>query len=157
MMDTWILVADASRARIFSASRKGEPWELLEELEHPESRMKNRELDPMEQGRTQQSFGAGHRPRMEPRTPPQAVEKEHFAQQLADRLNGAAAGGTCSSLALVAPPHFLGHLRSMLSDHAAKCLVATVDKDYTASDARELASRLDDVVHGEKTLASGSR
>lgn len=152
-MDTLILVADASRARIFSAAQKGHPWKLLEELQHPESRMKNRELDPMEQGRTQQSFGAGHRPRMEPPTAPQEVEKEHFAQQLADRLSQAVADGRCSSLVLVAPPHFLGHLRSRLSHHAAKCLAATLDKDYTGSDARELASRLDDVVHADRALA----
>ena len=148
-MDTWILVADASRARIFSSPKKGQPWKLMEELEHPESRMKNRELDPMEQGRTQQSFGAGHRPRMEPPTAPQEVEKEHFAHQLADALSKAVADGRCSSLVLVAPPHFLGHLRSMLSQHAAKCVAATVDKDYTSSDVRELGSRLDDVVHAE--------
>lgn len=149
-MDTWILVADASRARIFATGKKGQPWKLVEDFEHPESRMKNRELDPMEQGRTQQSFGAGHRPRMEPRTPPQQVEKEHFAQQLANALSKAVVEGACSCLVLVAPPAFLGDLRTMLSDHAAKCVSATVAKDYTGSDARELASRLDEVVHAEK-------
>ena len=154
-MDTWILVADASRARIFAVTKKGQPWKLIEELEHPESRMKNRDLDPVEQGRTKQSFGAGHRPRMEPTTEPQEVEKEHFAQQLADKISQAVAEGTCSSLAVVAPPHFLGHLRSRLSDHAAKVVVATLDKDYTGSDARELASRLDEVVHPDKAVTSG--
>lgn len=155
-MDTWVLVANASRARILTSAKKGQPWKQIDELEHPESRMKNRELDPMEQGRTRQSFGAGHRPRMEPTTEPQEVEKEHFAQQLADRLSKAVADGTCASLVLVAPPHFLGHLRSRLSDHAAKCLVATVDKDYTGSDVRELASRLDDVVHPLNAVISGA-
>ncbi|HVX15139.1 MAG TPA: host attachment protein [Pirellulales bacterium] len=150
-MDTWILVADAGRARIFVSSKKGEPWRLLEEFEHPESRMKNRDLDPMEQGRTKQAFGAGNRPRMEPTTAPQQVEKEHFAQLLADKLSQAVAEGACPALVAVAPPHFLGHLRSRLSDHAGKCLVATVDKDYTGSDARELAARLDDLVHAEHT------
>lgn len=152
-MDSWILVADASRARIFSTGKKGQPWKLVEDFEHPESRMKNRELDPMEQGRTQLSFGAGHRPRMEPRTPPQQVEKEHFAQQLANALSKAVVEGACSSLVLVAPPAFLGDLRTMLSDHAAKCVSATVAKDYTGSDARELASRLEAIVHAEKVEA----
>jgi protein required for attachment to host cells len=149
-MDTWILVADASRARIFASEKKNQQWKLVKEFDHPESRMKNRDLDPMEQGRTQQSFGAGHRPRMEPRTAPQQVEKEHFAQELADALSKGIVEGDCSALALVAPPAFLGDLKAMLSDRAAKCISATVAKDYTGSDARELASRLEDVVFGEK-------
>ncbi|MGH7135922.1 MAG: host attachment protein, partial [Pirellulales bacterium] len=36
-MDTWILVADASRARIFAAGASGQPWKLVEDFEHPES------------------------------------------------------------------------------------------------------------------------
>ena len=152
-MDTWILVADASRARIFATGKKGQPWKLVEDFEHPESRMKNRQLEPLEQGRTRHSFNAGHRPRMEPRTPPQQVEKEHFAQELANALSKSLVDGACSSLVLVAPAQFLGDLKTMLSDHAAKCVLATVAKNYTGSDARELASRLDEVVHAEKVEA----
>lgn len=148
-MDKWVLVADASRARIFSSAKSGKPWRLVEECEHHESRMRNRELDPKEQGRQRQSAGMAHRPRMEPRTAPQQVEKNHFAQQLAGKLSQAVVEGDCSALVLVAPPHFLGQLKSTLSDRAVKSISATVAKDYTASDARELAARLDEVVHGQ--------
>lgn len=150
-MDKWVLVADAARARIFSSTKAGKPWKLVEECEHHQSRMKNRELDPKEQGRQRQSAGMGYRPRMEPRTAPQQVEKNHFAQELAGKLSQAVVQGDCSSLVLVAPPHFLGQLKNTLSDQAAKSISATVAKNYTGSDARELASRLDDVVHGQNT------
>lgn len=153
-MDKWVLVADASRARIFSPAKPGKPWRLIEELEHQESRMKNRELDPKEQGRQRQSAGMAHRPRMEPRTAPQQVEKNHFAQQLADKLSQAVVDGDCTSLVLVAPPHFLGQLKNTLSDRACKSVSATVGKDYTGSDARELASRLDEVVNGQSLPGS---
>jgi len=146
-VDTWILVADASRGRLFSSSKKGQPWTLIAEFDHPESRMKNRDINMKEQGRTRQSFGAGHRPRMEPDTEPKEVEAEHFAHELVDKLSHGRSQKTYESLALVAPPHFLGHLRSMLDEQASKCLVATVDKDYTDSNVQELMSRLEDVVH----------
>lgn len=149
-MDTWVLVADAARARIFASTKSGKPWKLVEELEHQQSRMRNRELDPKEQGRQRQSAGMAHRPRMEPRTSPQQVEKNHFAQQLAGKLSQAVVQGDCSSLVLVAPPHFLGQLKSTLSDQATKSIGATVAKDYTGSDARELAARLDDVVYASE-------
>lgn len=146
-MDTWILVADGSRGRLFSSPNKGQPWTLVQEFTHPASRAKNRDIDPKERGRAQQSFGAGHRPAMEPRTAPKEVEAEHFAHELANAMSDGVQRRACSAVALVAPPHFLGHLKDMLDPQAQKCLVAAIDKDYTMSDSRELISRLDDAVH----------
>ena len=146
-MDTWILVADGSRGRLFSSSKKGQPWQLVQEFSHPASRAKNRDIDPKERGRMQQSFGAGHRPAMEPRTEAKEVEVEHFAHELAHAVSDGVERRACDSVALIAPPHFLGHLREMLDTQAQKCVVATVDKDYTMSDLRELMERLDDTVH----------
>lgn len=146
-MDTWILVADASRGRIFASSKKGTSWKLVEERDHPESRMKNREINMKEQGRTRQSFGAGHRPAMEPDTEPKEVEAEHFAHELAQRASDGLKHNAFSGLVLVAPPHFLGLLKDSLDPQASKHLLATVDKDYTDSDVGELMTRLDEVVH----------
>ena len=148
-MDTWILVADASRGRVFASSKKGQPWTLVAEFDHPESRMKNRDINMKEQGRTRQSFGAGHRPRMEPDTEPKEVEAEHFAQELVEKLSDGRNHNAYGSLALVAPPHFLGQLRNRLDGQAAKCVVATVDKDYTGSNVPELMSRLEDLLYVE--------
>lgn len=156
-MDTWILVANASRARIFASPAHGKPWQTVAELEHPESRMKNRDINMKEQGRTKQSFGAGHRPMMEPVTEPKEVEAEHFAHQLADKLTEAAERQVYEGLVLVAPPHFLGLLRKTLPDKAQKFVAVTVDKDYTASDVRELMERLEGAVYGETAVASGNR
>jgi protein required for attachment to host cells len=86
---------------------------------------------------------------MEPDTEPKEVEAEHFAHELAEKLAEGVVRKSCSAIVLVAPPHFLGLLKGLLSGQTSKCLVATVDKDYTASDVRELMARLDDVVHSE--------
>lgn len=148
-MDTWILVANASRARIFTSPERGKPWQTVGEFEHPESRMKNRDINMKEQGRTKQSFGAGHRPMMEPVTEPKEVDAEHFAHQLANKLTDGAQRQVYEGLVLVAPPHFLGLLRKILSESTQKFVTATVDKDYTASDVRELVERLEGAVYGE--------
>ncbi len=97
----------------------------------------------------QQSFGAGHRPAMEPRTEAKEVEAEHFAHELAHALSEGVQRRACSSVALVAPPHFLGHLKSMLDAQTQKHVVAAIGKDYTGSNLAELMTRLDDAVHPE--------
>ncbi len=70
-MKQWVLVADASRARIFSVPEKdGKPWTLEKEFEHPESRAKATDLTTDVPGRVKQSFGQGSRPAMEEPTDP---------------------------------------------------------------------------------------
>lgn len=146
-MNAWILVADGSRARLFSASKRGESWQLLETFEHLETRERTADISPVERGTQKQSFGQG-RPAMEARHSPRDVEQMHFAQQLADKLADGLKHNAYAGLVLAAPPKFLGLLKGMLDGQTAKSVIATVDKDYTLSNERELVERLEDVVHG---------
>ncbi len=146
-MDAWILVADGSRARLFSASKRGEPWKLIEQFEHPETRERTGEITPTERGTQKQAFGSG-RPAMQPKMAPRDVEELHFAQQLRDKLVDGLKHNSYGGLVLVAPPKFLGQLKGMLDSQTSKCVVATVDKDYTQSNEKELMQRLEDAVHG---------
>jgi len=167
MDTTWILVADGSRARLFSASKIPTPWILLDEFEHSESRAKTIELDPTERGRQKSSFGVGNRAAgsgaassraaMEPKTAPRRVEQIHFAQQLKDRLSDGLRHGAYSQLVLVAPPRFLGQLKAMLDPAVSKCVVRTVDKDYTKSNVAELVERLGEFVYGEEVAGHQGR
>jgi protein required for attachment to host cells len=143
-MDTWILITDASRARVFSADPAGTTWTLQREHQHPASRAKEAELDPSQRGRQQQRAGGPYRPAMEPSTPPKEVERETFARELAEGLERDFDAHRYAHLVLVAPPHFLGLLRKSLSDKVAKQVVATVDKDYTGLDVRRLPELLAD-------------
>ena len=47
-------------------------------------------------------------------------------------------------------PHFLGLLRNSVDPETSKCLAATVEKDYTDSDVRELMTRLETVIYPAK-------
>jgi protein required for attachment to host cells len=143
---TWILISDASRARLFAASSRQKPWTLVRELEHPQSRAKGQDIMADKPGRVKQSMGAGSRPAMEPVTPPKEVEAEHFAQQLAAVLEDGHGRNDYARLVLAAPPSFLGLLRKALSTQVGKRVVASVDKDYTQLHERDLPERLSDVL-----------
>ncbi len=147
-MNQWILVADASRARLFSVSESsnhdhlgdGQPpaWVLEQELEHPKSRAKVSELVSGQQGRSQQSGNHNLHPAMSERTDPKEVEAEVFARQLAEVLHQGNTHNRFERLVLIAPPHFLGLLRSTIDPQVAKRVVLSLDKDYTHLPLREL-------------------
>ena len=145
-MITWILVSDASRARLFSLAEKEKTWELVQAFEHPESRAKGSELITDKPGRMQQSAGRGNRPAMEPHMSPKEVEADVFVRELADYLDNGRTHNAYQNLALVAPPSFLGKLRNSLSVQVMKHVVVTVDKDYTQISDRDLHKRLDGVL-----------
>jgi protein required for attachment to host cells len=141
-MKQWILVADASRARIFSVPENNKPWQLERELEHPNSRAKATDLTTDVPGRVKQSFGAGSRPAMEDPTDPKEIEAQAFARSLAAELEKGLNQNRFERVTLVAPPHFLGLLRGTVSEQVVKRIQHSVNKDYTLLPARELPSHV---------------
>jgi protein required for attachment to host cells len=141
-MKQWVLVADASRGRIFSIPDDNKPWQLERELEHPESRAKATDLTTDVPGRVKQSFGAGSRPAMEDPTDPKEVEAQTFARTLATALEQGLNQNRFERLTLVAPPHFLGLLRGTVPDQVGKRIHQAINKDYTHLPARELPTHV---------------
>ncbi|HEX3655850.1 MAG TPA: host attachment protein [Pirellulales bacterium] len=141
-MNTWILVGDASRARLFSANGAKGPWTLVRSLEHPESRMNDADLAGRQRGRQQQSGGVG-RPAMEPVTMPKEVEREAFAAELGHLLDHEFDVNSYSDLVLIAPPHFLGLLRKTLGGKLRKHVIAELDKDYSQLPLHDLQPRVE--------------
>lgn len=145
-MTTWILVANASRAALYATDGARE-FELLAALSHPESRLKSSELSPTEPGHAGKSRGGSpRRTALENKTPPHEVEAEHFAGELGERISDGARRHAFDRLVLVAPPEFLGQLRQRLHGDAKKSLVASIDKDYTLLEPKELQEKLADVL-----------
>ena len=141
-MNTWILIGDSSRARLFSRNGVKGPWKLVRSLEHPESRLPDSELAGRQRGRQQQSGGIG-RPAMEPVTMPKEVEREAFAAELGHLLDHEYDVNSYSDLVLIAPPHFLGLLRKTLGGKLRKRVIAELDKDYTLLPVHELQPRVE--------------
>ena len=138
MKDILVIVANASRARLFHVH--GGQLERLESLKHPESRSKGSELESDKPGRAFDDSGGGgpHRSGMEPPTDPHDNELRAFAREVARRASILARRGHYRDLLVVAPPRFLGRVKSELDAEVAKRIVATVSHDYTAKTEAEL-------------------
>lgn len=148
-MKNWLVVANASQARVLEAAATAGPYQLLAELAHPESRKKGIELDNDRPGRAEgnvHSQGGGvHAPGgglYEPRVDARKREHERFAQEVAAVLNAGVADGRCAGLVIVAADPFLGQLKAKLSERASEQVLRTLSKDYTSLSEPELAKRL---------------
>lgn len=144
---TFVLVADASRARLYLHNEGSSQLSVAEEFEHPESRAKNLDLASDKPGRAFSSGGTGMgRSAMESPTEPKEVEAEKFARELGHRLAALCDAHAFDDLVIAAPPKFLGLLRGALATHhngVSNRVVAWHEKDYTTvTDVRELAERL---------------
>jgi protein required for attachment to host cells len=147
-MTTWILVSDASRAKLFSTELREHDWKLLEEFDHPEGRETSSEIRPSSPpGKSKESSAPGaHHTAFQPRTTPKEAEAERFAHLLGEHLNHAVERSAFDHLVLVAPPHMLGVLREKLKNPAASRLRTTVNKDLAMLGAADLRERLLDTV-----------
>ena len=154
--NTWILVCDASRARLFREVSKKKGLELLQEMDHAESRAHVRDLTSDANGRkpvgpvparSGNGHGAYGRPGAEPDTDPKEVEAQKFARELAAVLERGLLDHAYERLVVVAPPHFLGTLRRTVTHQVEKKLEVTIDKDLTGIPLRDLTERLDATLH----------
>ena len=135
MSEKWVVVANASRASIYEYRKTG--LEFVQELLHPESRAKARDL-------VSDRHGKNHPPEVvtgiysEPSDPKQ-VEADRFALQLAKALAEAIKPPhqTNSQLWVFASPHFHGLLNKHLPKEVQK-ISLHIQKDYTSLPKQEL-------------------
>jgi len=139
---TWLLVADSSKARLYSMHKarilqeqNSKHLELIGEYAHADSRKKGSELATDKQG----EFGSGT---FVEATSPKIHEAEQFAHELIIRLNSARKEGTFRDLILVAPPAFMGLLLKHMPHEIQKCVSQKIEKDYTQDDKQQLVHNL---------------
>jgi protein required for attachment to host cells len=141
MKTQWIVVANASLARVFKREIPTGPLLAVSTMEHPESRAKGSELGDDRPGHEANDFSAGGN-RFEPRTDPRRKEHRRFAHEIAERLDDALARGEFGSLAIYASDPFLGELKGALSGPVAHRLQVTRDSDFTSLGVDALEQRL---------------
>lgn len=141
MKNLLLIVANSSRARLYRV-RAGR-LELLERLEHPESRVRASDLVTDRPGRGQDdSGGLPHRSTMDPAEDPHEHEMIVFAREVARRTAILARRGRYPEVLLMAPPRFLGRVKSALDPGVARRIVASVSHDYTTKADAELVDIL---------------
>ena len=136
----WILVANASRARLFSTDDRAEQWDLREEFHHEESRQRSVDLLNQEDN---PNAGTLNKPLAENEpNGRQHLEHERFARQLAERLERGLNERAYERLVIAAPPSFLGHLRKVVSKRVHQHLMMDLRADYSNIPAQELPERI---------------
>jgi protein required for attachment to host cells len=147
-MKNWVVVANASRARVLEESGPVGVYEHVADLVHPQSRQKAGDLADDRPGHFPgpAAHGTGSSA-FEPRTSPRVREHDRFASELAALLDEGIADGRCAGLVVVASNPFLGLLTEHLGDRARKAILRSVASDYTALSEQELGQRIG-LLHG---------
>lgn len=136
----WVLVGDGRRALLLQ--NHGDP-DLLD-LRVVEARV-DENPPTRDQGTDApgRAFGTGGAPRSAVDNADwHELEKEHFAREIAQRINTAAESGELSEIVIIVPPRVLGELRQELSAKAKSKVKGELDKDLTHHPLPEIEKAL---------------
>ena len=140
MRKTWVIVADNSRARIFTAETPSSPLIEVDSIVHPEARMHDRDITSDLPGRGSGSGGARHSYVTE--TDAKDHENAGFARRIAGFLDDARKSDKFRQLIIVAAPSLLGKLRGGLNDQTKKLVSLELDKNLSALSPVEIRKHM---------------
>jgi protein required for attachment to host cells len=141
MTTTWIIAADASRARILQVTDRARELAEVDDLLNPEGRVHDREL--ISDAHPRFSGHAGGGPGSD-REETSAAEHatELFAKRVGDYLDKARTAHRYDRLHLIAPPKFLGQLRKALGKEVQKMVAEELPKDLSWLNARDIQAHV---------------
>ena len=135
---TWIVAADASRARLFEIAEPERELREIEEFSHPRGRAKNREINSEPDGRFFTTGGGPSAHTTGHKLTPVEHENKRFSKSLARYLDKALSRHRYGKLYLIAPPEFLGLMRGNLSDKVRRITAEEINKDLSWLDGRAI-------------------
>lgn len=140
MKTDWILVANASRARLLQHDA-GMPLVMLQHFDHPQSRLHAADLAPDQMGRraADRAHGAVA---MTARNDPHRRQAELFAQELTTFIEQAARERRFHRLNVFAAPPFLSLLRRHCGPATQRLLGGMFNVDLSAVDTAALGPRI---------------
>ena len=141
MKQTYVLVADGTRARVFFTERPPGPLREIEDMVHPEGRLHARELSSDSPGRTYDSAGRGRHSLVEP-TDQKRAETQAFAHRIAKYFQELHVREPTVAIILVAAPDLLGLLRKQFDKTTMKAVEREVDKNLAHLSVTEISKRL---------------
>ena len=130
MQPTWIVVADAGRARVLEMQDTDHLAEI-ENFINPAERNDNADIDTDSRGRF---YGKGEREEghtAEPAVQPKEHEAELFAITIAKYLDDARSQNKYAKLQLIAAPAFLGLMRNKLDSNVMNLVERELPKDLS--------------------------
>jgi protein required for attachment to host cells len=138
---TWVLIADAARARVFETRGRGTGLTAVEDMALDAELAPSREIGSDRPGRSFESVGSA-RHAMESPSDPHREQKRQFARRIADALETRQAAKGFDRLVVVAPAVTMGDLRAALPDKVKAAVSAEVVADLTNTPVSELPAHL---------------
>jgi protein required for attachment to host cells len=145
---TLIIVADASRVRLFSTEDRGA---TIHELPGGLNSLPPAPAHHHSHGGPVRSSQIhARKPDSESKEDPRQEIKDQFARDLAHRLEGLASDQTYAGMVIFAPPSFLGDLRRDFSAGLTKKITHEVHKDLTKSSVEAVREHVNAVLFPAK-------
>jgi len=141
MGKTWVMAADSSKAKVYSAEKPNSALREVTSFDHPEGRMHEQDLTSDLPGRAFDSHGPG-RHVMAQSVDPKRQEMITFAKRLVAFLEASRQQGEFDRLYVAAPPTFLGLLREEYSRPLSEAVQMEVAKNVSAQDSEQLRKYL---------------
>ena len=145
---TWILSANASRARFFSQNEASGALVEINDMvnDAARQRMAENETDKLSPTAATKSIhnvgGATPNKLYEPAQTPDVHQNELFARDICAYLEQAQQEGRFEQLSLIASPQFLGLLRKILEPKFGALIDLELNKDYTQYSPAELLEQI---------------
>ena len=140
MKPIMIIVADSSRARVFTTDSPSSPLHEIETFAHLEGRIHEQELDSDLPGKNSGRGAGGHAYQDE--TGPKHQEVIAFAKRTTDYLDDARKANKLGKLLIVAAPAFLGELRKHISEETNDLVIFELAKNLSQHSVDDIRSHL---------------
>jgi len=140
-MSICVVVADSSRARILLAEIEHSSLIDYRDFIHSESRLREQDLVTDGTGTEVDSGGYGKHS-MGYENAAHQKQAETFAYELCGEINKLRRNSDLHKIYLIAPPRYLGLLRSSISKQCAELLVDEINKDLVNHSIEDIRSHL---------------
>ena len=145
MQRTLIIVADRTKARIFQYQGVGKDFLPIHTLEHPEGRLKNKDIDSDAPGKSFSSFGQGSHD-MPRENSAKEKEDQRFAADIAKYLDQKRKTDGLQRLFMAAEGGFLGLIKGAMDKDTLAIVKNTLSKDYGKIPDSEITSKFKDIL-----------
>jgi protein required for attachment to host cells len=138
---TWVLIADAGRARILLNEGPGRGLKEVKGMTFERELPRAHDLVADRQPRAIESVGHA-RHAIDGKADPRRKEKRKLIEELAEVLDHALAQDKYDNLVIVAPAQALGDMRQAITEPVRKVVLHEVNLDLTKTPDTELGSHL---------------
>jgi protein required for attachment to host cells len=133
----WVITSNAVKCRIFSYVKSPASLKLINQINHPENRLRKEEfLTSDKPGHYKSS--SSNRGAYSPRTDPKEVEVDNFARQIAKELEHGRTTRGFDKLIVIATPHMHGLIFQHLSKNTKELVINDIQKDLQNVSEKEL-------------------